>query len=447
MKSIRNPWALSGATVLSLVIAACSSKTTDAGAGGAGNGNTGGVTSAGGTTSNSTSTDTGGRTSTPTNTGGGGFDPATYCNGLFKEQSCSQTQVQADVRTVNMLLVLDESGSMKDSPTSGADSKWTIMKGALNQALPQVAGDINFGLELFPFLPGGIPPGSISPTDNCAVPDDVSVAINVPIGPPGTGTTSLQEVLSTVELQSPAGGTPTTRALQQALAYFTTGDGKNLTGTKWVLLATDGGPNCNLGLTCDAAHCTQNLDCKCGGSCTATDNCCAPSPGGQSNGFVCLDDAATTSQIKQLADVGVKTFVIGVPGTEAYANSLNSFANAGKMPNPNGANGELYYAISATRAQQDLVDVFGTITTQLIHSCDIALKANPPDPNRVNVAIDCASQQPVPVGSPADAGVDGYYIDYTQNPAHLRLVGAPCNSLTTQGAHNVDIIVGCQPIG
>ena len=445
MKRIRNSWLVSGVAGLGVLVAACSSKSTDEGAGGSGNAtsSSGGINSGGGNGSTTTggktaASTTGGRTATGGSTG---FDSNTYCNGLFKGQSCSQTQVQADVREVNMLIVLDESGSMNDSPASGAASKWQIMKTALNTALTKVDNDINFGLLLFPYAPGGIPSGSSDPTETCAVPDDVSVAVNVPIGGPGTGPSTLTDVLNTIAGQSPAGGTPTARALQQAYAYFTTGDGRNLSGTKWVLLATDGGPNCNSGLTCDAAQCTQNLD----GKCAPNVNCCVDS-NGASIGYVCLDDVRTTSQIQLLAAVGIDTFVIGIPGTEAYATSLNDFATAGKVPNTNGTGGELYYAISAASAQQDLIDAFGDITTKLIHSCDIALASNPPDPTKVNVAIDCVPQPVVPTGSPADAGANGYYIDYTKNPAHLILVGAPCNNLVTTGAHNVDVIAGCPVI-
>jgi hypothetical protein len=444
MKRDRDSWLFSGVAVLGIVIAACSSKSTDEGVGNAGNGganNLGGAPTDGG----ADSTSTGGKNAVAGTTGGrastGGastFDPNTYCNGIFKEKSCSQTQVQANVKTVNMLLVLDESGSMNLAPAAGAASKWSIMKQALNTALTQVQDDINFGLELFPFSPTGIPADSTDYVQTCAVPDDIDTAINVPIT---AGRTGLQEVLDTVANQSPAGGTPTARALKQAYNYFKNGDGQNLPGTKWVLLATDGGPNCNQALTCNAAQCTVNIEGKC-----SVANCCLDGPG-QPGAYGCLDDSAATSQIQALANVGVKTFVVGVPGSEAYASALDSFANAGKMPNQNGAGGDLYYAISATSAQQDLIDAFSTITTQLIHSCDIELTSNPPTPDLVNVAIDCEPQAQVPTGSAPDAGVDGYYIDYSQTPAHLKLVGAPCNNLVTQGAHHIEVIVGCQPIG
>ena len=428
MKLIRNPWVFTGAVVLGTALAGCSSKSNDGGAsnvsnsGGANGANTGGAGSnTGGTTAASTAA--------------GGFNQQTYCNGIFKEVSCSQTQVEADVRTVNMLLVLDESGSMKESPAANAPSKWLIMKDALQSALVKVADNINFGLLLYPYLDGGIPAGSVNPAETCAVPDNPGDAVNVPIG---VGQTALAEVLAKIDSQTPAGGTPTARALKQAYNYFVNGEGQKLSGSKWVLLATDGGPNCNLGLTCGADGCTQNID----GNCQAGFNCC------DGAGFACLDDEAATTQIGMLATQGVKTFVIGVPGTDAYANSLNNFANAGKMPNTSGASGELYYAISATTARDDLVDAFGEITTQLIKSCDIELKASPPNPEKVSVAIDCALQPVVPTGSAPDAGVDGYYVDYSYapKPAHIKLVGAPCDAITAQGAHHVDVIVGCQGV-
>ena len=449
MKLIRNPWVLSAAAVLGVSIAACSSKTTDNGTeaggsppnGGTANGGGGGIsaTTTGGKTSTPGNSNTGGRVVVPSATGGSGAcDPLTYCNGLFKNKVCSTTTLQADVRTVNMLIVLDESGSMSASPTSGAASKWDIMKNALNTALTAVENDINFGLLLFPYLPGGISSTDNTQADNCAVPNDPAAAVNVPIA---TGPTGLQNVLDKVASQAPGGGTPTAAALAEAYKYFVTGDGRNLSGSKWVLLATDGGPNCNAGLTCTKDTCTQNLDLNCGDhTANTTINCC------DGAGYICLDDTSVTNQIAQLAAAGINTFVIGVPGSEPYSAALNNFAIAGGKPNPDPNGLEKYYAISATSAQQDLVKAFGDITTQLVRTCDIELSETPKDNALVNVAIDCVPWKSVPTGSPADAGVDGYYIDNTKEPAHLKLVGAPCNNIMTNGANKIDVIEGCTGI-
>ncbi len=363
-----------------------------------------------------------------------GFDPETYCGGIFKGRTCGATQVSADVRVVNMLLVVDESGSMRDPPTTGAASKWTIMGQALSAALNKVKEDINFGLLLYPYKEGGINADSDSITEVCALPGDAAAAVNIPIG---SGATAVQQIVDKVQSQVPAGGTPTADALARAYDYFATGDGRMLPGTRWVLLATDGGPNCNAGLTCEADRCTQNLDGKC-----PSGNCCS----GQW-GFICLDDQATTNAIAKLASSGIKTFVVGFPGSEAYATSLNTFANAGKVPN-NGPNGEKYYPVSASSALDDLTKAFEAITTKLVTTCDIPLSATPQvSVDKINVAIDCKLQTPLQsTTAPDAAGADGFYIDYTFEPAHLKLVGQTCDSITAVGAHQVDIIAGCQSI-
>lgn len=264
------------------------------------------------------------------------------------------------------------------------------------------------------------------------------VAVSIPIA---AGLTNLSRILQTIGSQTPAAGTPTAQALRQAYAYYTTGAGQALTGSKWVLLATDGGPNCNSTLTCNIDKCTQNIDGNCGPSATTTENCCTNA------GAACLDDQATMAAITQLASTGIDTFVVGIPGSEVYANSLNAFALAGKQPNPAGQSGTQYFAVSATSALQDLKTAFSQITSQLLRSCDIPLASTPlVTQDRVNVAIDCALQ-PAVSGTPGqDAGQDGFYIDYSQNPAHLMLVGAPCTYLQNYGARHVDIVEGCQSI-
>ncbi len=46
----------------------------------------------------------------------------------------------------------------------------------------------------------------------------------------------------------PGGQTPTAEALLQAYNYFTVGDGQCLNGEKYVVLVTNGGADCNVGL-------------------------------------------------------------------------------------------------------------------------------------------------------------------------------------------------------
>ncbi len=81
------------------------------------------------------------------------------------------------------------------------------------------------------------------------------------------------------------------------------------------------------------------------------------------------------------------------------------------------------------------MDQFANLT-----SCDLLLQEPPPIPNQVNVVIDCVIIKQVAF----DAGTtDGYYIDYGPSPAHVRLTGAVCTSMSMYGAQSVVVVESC----
>ena len=380
---------------------------------------------------------TGGAQNTP-------LDP-NYCDGLLKSQICAQTNLQADVREVDMLIVLDESGSMQFPPLASAtQTKWAMMNQALNATLPNYASNISFGLELFPYDPAGTVDKS-NPDSACGVPSGpAAIAVDI-----AAGTDNLTQILTKVSNQTPAGGTPTTKALQQAYAYFSQGAGKDLNPNahKYVLLVTDGGPNCNSALQCGADTCTQNLDGQCGDGSDPNLNCCTTSTaaGAQNKANLsCLDQTAVVSQITQLQALGVKTYVIGIPGAEPYGNTLDEMAVAGGVPSTSGTHS--FYEVTAANALVDLQNALDGIITQLVKTCDITLKSTPTSVGTVQVVKDCQFIPALPDNKAPgpDSGVqDGYYIDYQQSPAHLILTGSVCTSIQTAGANHLDVIEGC----
>lgn len=343
----------------------------------------------------------------------------------FAGLNCGGTSLQAELRTVNLLLVIDKSGSMTD-PLGDAD-KWTAMKSALATALGRVAGEMNFGLELFPYsLSETIPlDGCTARGDCCDIPDS-DAAVVVPVRP---GTTAAHEISSQLEVASPGGGTPTAKALANALDYFTNGAGAALQGNNYVLLATDGGPNCNTSLTCDAGTCTTNLDgTPCGGG-----NCCRDSDTHDQ----CLDDGSVIDALHALHEAGIPTFVVGLPGTDQYAEYLNNFATEGGEAQSGDTK---YYAVSQSQGVQGLTDVFDTITTQLVRSCDIPLDVPPTKASLVNVAIDCD------VVAPMSSDGSGWHFDDPNAPTEVILDGPVCDRLQTDGARRVDVIFGCPTV-
>lgn len=339
------------------------------------------------------------------------------------DAACGESAAEATARKVNVLLVVDKSGSMLDKPTGFTVDKWTALKSAMGDALGAVKLDISFGLDLFPATGDPQNPTPLA----CEMPS--SAAITVPVA---AGTTSVPAIIAALKVADPGGGTPTSAALQRALAYFTTGAGATLKGDKYVLLATDGGPDCNAALTCDAATCTTNMDGKCPAS---PANCCDPTKFGTDAGTRCLDDGATKTQIEALAKKGIKTFVVGIPGSEAYKASLDAFAVAGGEVNPNAP--PKYFAVDAAGGTQGLSTVLASITKQLVTSCSLKLTSQPQDTRLINVLVD---------GVRVAKGTDGWTLDEATTPPTIQLLGSTCAKVEADGVQSVQVLLGCRTL-
>ena len=363
--------------------------------------------------------------------GGTGTEAAAGSDGLVDDCSqveglgdCGGAKIEATPRTVNMLLVIDKSGSMTDP--FGDQDKWTALKAALAASLGNVRTQMNFGLILFPYSAFNVIPVDDC-GDYCCDLDAGAAAVTVPIAP---GTTATMQIGGELDKTMPGGGTPTAKALAAAYDYFANGDGASLQGDNYVLLATDGGPNCNQDLTCDGDTCTTNLD----NQCQSSSNCCKPAD----SRIMCLDSDAVLAALESLEAIHVPTFVVGLPGTQQYSSYLDQFAEAGGEPNPTGDS--KYYAVSAAGGVQGLVDVFDTITTQLLRSCEIPLTAPPADSSRVNVAVDC---NVVPHDG---SDGSGWKFDQDIDPTEVILSGPVCNRLQANGAKRIDVVFGCKTV-
>ncbi len=76
-----------------------------------------------------------------------------------------------------------------------------------------------------------------------------------------------------------------------------------------------------------------------------------------------------------LAEAGIKTIVVGIPGTEEYESTLNAMAEAGGLP----AEGDTsYYAVAEGGGAEGLTDALLAITETLIKTCEFELASQPP---------------------------------------------------------------------
>jgi hypothetical protein len=356
------------------------------------------------------------------------------------DKTCFEGTKPSKAIPVNMLLVIDKSGSMKQTDTY-EQGKWQALTSALGDALKadvvKKNPNMSVGLLLFPGEQVKDSCADEDATECCELPNET---VNVEVG---LAADTVNSIVDTLEGVDPSGLTPTADALDAALTYFKGGEGSLLKGDKYVLLATDGGPNCNASLECENDECTVALDtddCK-------SSNCCA-----NESRLWCVDWKETKAKIAALNKAGVKTIVVGIPGSEEYAQWLNDFADAGGAVAPSAADdgGAHYYEVSASGGIKALQQTFADITVSLVRSCRTQLDYTPTSTSEwlVNVALDC---KVVPQGVEGAGGAGGagggglnWMIDRSTDPPTIELLGDQCERVQN-GVDRIDIIIGCPP--
>lgn len=342
----------------------------------------------------------------PPRDAGDGFDagledgpPAPDASGL-----CGNQIHQAISDAPNLYFVLDASGSM--AVIESGQTRYDLVRIAMVDLVQKLGPLINVGAAIFP--------SNVTNQDPCREGAEVfPVTPGDPFAGEGTeGPTTKGLRLST--LTDPVGGTPTGATLEALGPTLT-----SLPGETIVLLATDGGPNCNLDALCTAEECMSNIE----GSCAPDVNCCAP--GAIDGPSLCVDRAATVLAIEWLAAAGIKVYVIGIPGSEVYADVLDDMAIAGGAPQPAAP---FYYRIDDVAA---LGGVFSEIAAVVV-SCEFDLVDPPPEEGQTNVYLD---QELLPYDE-----VNGWR---WTSPSSLELVGDACERLKDGEVGQVQIVSGC----
>lgn len=213
-------------------------------------------------------------------------------------QPCSELPI--------LFIVQDKSGSMAGTPNGQAVSpsnptKWVTA----SQVVPQVASSFGnrfrYGVMMYP---------GASTSFACTT---GSVVQPVP------GTAS--QVSAAYAAAGPGGGTPTAATLLAAKSYL---QSLGTSAPVYVLLITDGMPNCNLAL--DPATCaTTTAGCLNTSTCTGA-SCCGL------GAKDCLDDQGTAAAAASLRAVNIKTYVVGFDQALTSGNNkavLDAIASAG----------------------------------------------------------------------------------------------------------------------
>lgn len=317
----------------------------------------------------------------------------------------------------NLMLVVDKSGSMDEpvertaagcqtsSGTCGSKAnlcdpgvcptRWSELQGAMGAFLTESGQVGRFGLTTFP-------------NDAvCGAPDRprIDVASAESEGELSDWAARINAELQRIQSSGAAGtldvtggGTPTGTTLAMLASYEPL---KDSTRDSYVLLLTDGLPNCNPDNPAD--YTVDPLACRCtlaGADCTV-----APRVG-------CLDAAATREVISGLLRERIKTIVVGF-GAEAQTGDarqvLMDLARAGdfrtgcKTDADCGGAGACDLATElcpprffAAGNRAELAAALAAITEVLPGVCDVPLLHPPSDPLLMSVLVDGRAREPGP---------------------------------------------------
>lgn len=331
---------------------------------------------------------------------------------------CGNQVIRQKLDPPNLYFVLDRSLSMGEPLVGSGYSKFTAARLAIAEVVRAIGHRVRYGAAVFP--------SSDSHTFECAPGeevfacqngDPVEYALRSEDGP------LLLQLVARLTARSPEGGTPTSPTLR-ALSDTLTG----LPGETVVVLATDGEPNCNPDASCSGIECTLNAagaSTDDGRLCGADVNCCDPGVA-EDGPLFCADAEATILEIGKLREAGVRTFVIGLPGSEDYAAALDDMAEAGGTARSASPQ---YYPVAES---SDLSDTLMLIGVSVAISCEVDLETEPPDPELVNVYFDARV-----VAFDEDEGWT------LTTPQHIVISGEACEELESGRVFQVQVVAGC----
>ena len=327
------------------------------------------------------------------------FDPAT---------SCGYTFVDAQRDPSHVYFVVDRSGSMSDAVNGVV--KYSAVRTGLMRLVQKIGWRSQIGAVVYPGLEGdqcagGVEVFPLRPGDAKSYAD---------ANPNGPITVAFGQAINVVQ----SGGTPTGQTLAALVPKLSA-----LGSNTYVILATDGGPNCNTEISCGPERCMLNIEnapiCKAA-------NCCDPLSGPDYSAVNCLDADRTVAAVQALSAVGVKTIVVGIPGSDIYRTLLDLMAVAGGVPRPSSPR---YYRVDNL---DDISSLLLEIGDQVAVSCDIVLSTKPIDKDTVNVFLDQTLVRSDPLDGWTWTGDD-----------RVTLHGKSCADLSAGIYSAARVVVGC----
>ncbi len=329
---------------------------------------------------------------------------------------CGETAIELPIKRPNFYFLLDTSESMVDTmPDSGGMTRHRAARTAISDMLLKVGHRVNFGAAVFP---------APQSEDACAAGTEVfelRPGDRRPEDPAAVGP-QLDALLFTLRKLTPTGATPVTATLQELLPALS-----ELQSRTFLFLLTDGAPNCDTSESCDPERCIANIEAftfEDGTACDDELNCC------QAALFphLCLDEDDASREVQKLRTNGVRTYIVGFPGSEVYADVLDEMARAAGTAQTDA--GTAYYRVDDV---EQLATTLTTLGQELSLDCHLELEEAPERAALVRVFANDVELEA------EDA--DGW--EWTTETS-ITLLGEACESWKHGEWDRIDILEGCE---
>ena len=282
-----------------------------------------------------------------------------------------------DPRRADVLILLDRSGSMETAFGSG--TRYAAISAVLASVVQTYASHVRFGFQEMPGRQG------------CASASIAACCVSPPLVPVADG--NAQAIVGAVSAAAPLdGNTPTAGALHAAGEYYQgLDDGVD---NRYVLLATDGVPNCDIS------------------------GALAPSVTSNDRSAGCADAVA---EVDALVGLGIRVIVLamGQELADDVSDSvacLDALAHAGGAAASPGSPG--FYATSDPADLEFAVDqIFGGVTSP---SCRIRLTQIPDQYSLVDDKVFLDGQE---------IDHSNWFWDFSQKPPAVVIMGSDCERI------------------
>jgi hypothetical protein len=348
----------------------------------------------------------------------------------IEENACAGWAYEPEGLPAKLELVIDVSGSMKDPAPGSSATKWEETRDALLEAIvgvdgPGLGASTAVGLLFYPGkFNSNVSTKPLSSSTEC-LNIDASVSMAELGGDGAPQRSAIEDALSSVETGQ---GTPTHDAYKYALDKVVLGDAqKDIPGDPYMLLITDGMPTLQYG----CYNTSGNLD------------------------YNSVPTDPIVDEIANARSKGVKTFVIGSPGSEAGVGWLSAAATAGGTAKENCSdNGPTYCHMDMTTAPNFSAALRSGLNqvVSAVAGCkfDVPTKSidgtEEVDPNQVYPFITYSNDSIELIGRDNGTGTckgDGYRL---LSDTQLELCKATCDRYHADPEALIEFMFGCAGI-